>query len=260
MQSSSRYSGLCYNYGNSGPSSYNNDNNNYIENTFTIQTETFNAPTYQLHSSQASTPAVQQPQPNQQPQAILQNVFKPIVQAVVQPVNNLINTDYSFKSIFDRFKGVLSLQRVTGQPSESNPPKPSYQYYQQPEQQQPQQPHQLNQYLGYQPQQPADYSQNGYPSSIYNPQPQAPNYQNNIYQPAKTHSYSVATSNGYQTPAQTSSYHETQPSYQSHHQNQPYQYHQTQQPQQTHSSSSSNRNNNPFLTYDWSQLFNRNRK
>lgn len=127
MQPSYRYSGLCSGNGETsgygasgnglisgyGSTGIGNANNNYIgHGGFSYKTETYNPPTYQTAPSGPSGPTVGQQQQSA-PAAPLQNVFKPIVEAVVHPVNNFINTDYSFKSIFDRFKDVLNLQRVS---------------------------------------------------------------------------------------------------------------------------------------------------
>lgn len=142
MQPSQRYSGLC-SASYVSTANYNNNNlqNNYVsQNTYTFKSETFNPPTFQLQKPAYT--AVQQPQPqNQQqpqpqPQSVVQTAFKPFVQSVVQPVaNNFINTDYSFKSIFDRFKDVLRLQHVVPQQSQAiyaQPPGQQQYNYQQP--------------------------------------------------------------------------------------------------------------------------------
>lgn len=236
MQPSSRYSGLCSSYGTPTASGYsNNPQNNYIgQNTYTFKTETFNAPTYQLHDSSGKPtyntqqPQPQQQQPQQQQQQVqmpsLQAAFKPFVQSVVQPVaNNFINMDYSFKSVFDRFKDVLKLQHV-GLP-------------QQQQQQQQQQSYQTNyqpyQQTGYVQQQPTAYAQQ--PTTYTQPQQQQPSYQQSFQQ-----TYQLPTGNG-----QQSNYQQTYSSY-------------TQSKSVPEQSTAQNNRNSPFLTYDWSQLFNNN--
>lgn len=235
MQPSTRYSGLCSDFSGTIPE-FNPENNFITQNTYTLKTERFNPPTYQVQNKIKNI--FTNPQ----------SAFKSFVQPVAETTS--FNVGYPIKTVFNHVRDVFKPQAETvviepqHQADTYNTPQTYNNNYQTP--QQPQQ---------------QTYGHQSYDQTYQLQQQQQPQYQQSYQTPVE-----------HQTTFQQSSDHQTY-NHQQQQQTQTYQqqsttyndapktkFHKTIAstiPQPKLRTLDEIRKN-AFLTYDWSQLFNTN--